>query len=241
LVDIKDFGKDEARKRRRPCRLMEGFDMLPRAMISMLAATILLLTSTAASAAGEQEAQTFIRDLAQNAITTVAARNISDAERDANFRHLFISAFDIPEIGKFVLSRQWRLISPEKQGEFLKEFENTQVVSWGRRFKTYNGVRLEALGARVEGDNVWLVDSRIIRPQATPVSVQWRVHRDTAATLRITDIIVAGASMILTHRDDYTAALRGNGGSIDALLATMRARNEQERPLATSSAVGAGK
>lgn len=210
--------------------------MLPRALVLVIAASILFLASGPASADGNQEAQTFIQDLAQNAITMVAARNISDEERDKNFRRLFISAFDIPEIGKFVLSRQWRLISPEKQREFLKEFENTQVVSWGRRFKNYNGVGLETLGARNEGDSTWLVDSRIIRPQASPVSVQWRVHRDAGGSLRITDIIVAGASMILTHRDDYAAALRGNGGSIDALLATLRSKNEREHPFATSSA-----
>ena len=215
--------------------------MLPRVLKSVLAATILFLAPVSASAAGDQEAQTFIHDLAQNAIATVAARNISDDERDENFRRLFISAFDIPEIGKFVLSRQWRLITPEKQGEFLKEFENTQVVSWARRFKTYNGVRLEALGARGEGDSAWLVDSQIIRPQASPVSVQWRVHRDAEGRLRITDIIVAGASMILTHRDDYIAALRGNGGNIDALLATMRSKNEQDHSLAASAAAGNGK
>ena len=215
--------------------LMKGFDMLPRALMSIVAASILFLALLPANAAGDQEAQSFIQDLAQKAITTVAVRNISDEERDGNFRHLFISAFDIPEIGKFVLSRQWRLISPEKQGEFLKEFENTQVVSWARRFKTYNGVRLETLGGRDEGDSAWLVDSQIIRPQASPVSVQWHVHRDTDGSLRITDIIVAGASMILTHRDDYAAALRSNGGSIDALLATMRSGIERERPLAASS------
>lgn len=214
--------------------------MLPRIVVSMIAAAILFLASVPASADGNQEAQTFIQDLAQNAITMVAARNISDEERDGNFRRLFISAFDIPEIGKFVLSRQWRHISPEKQKEFLKEFENAQVVSWGRRFKNYNGSQLEILGGREAGDRAWLVDSRIIRPEASPVSVQWRVHRDEGGRLRITDIIVAGASMILTHRDDYTAALRGNGGSIDALLVTMRSRNDHERSLTTSSAGGSG-
>lgn len=214
--------------------------MLPRALLSAFAASILFLASVPASAEGNQEAQTFIQDLAQSAITMVAARNISDEERDRNFRRLFISAFDIPEIGKFVLSRQWRLTTPEKQREFLTEFENTQVVSWGRRFKNYNGSGLETLGARDESDNAWLVDSRIIRPQVSPVSVQWRVHRDAGGKMRISDIIVAGASMILTHRDDYTAALRGNGGSIDALLATMRSRNDRQRSLTTSSAAESG-
>jgi phospholipid transport system substrate-binding protein len=215
--------------------------MLPRVLMSMLAALFLTMSPGAASAAGDQDAQAFIQDLAERTIATVAVRNISDAERDETFRRLFISAFDIPEIGKFVLSRQWRLITPAKQEEFLKEFENTQVVSWGRRFKTYNGVRLETLGGRDEGDSAWLVDSRIIRPEASPVSVQWRVHRNAGGRLCITDIIVAGASMILTHRDDYAAALRGNGGSIDALLVTMRLRNEQERLLTTSSAAGPGR
>ncbi len=201
--------------------------MVQRILVSTLVALFVLFGTTAARAADDQTAQTFIQGLAQNAIATVAAQNVSDTDRNERFRKIFVSAFDIPEIGKFVLSRHWRAVTPAQQAAFLKEFEDTQVLMWSRRFKDYNGVSLETLGANKEGEATWLVDSQIIRPQAPPISVQWRVHGAADGSMRVIDIISSGISMVLTYRDDYASALKLNGGNVDALLAVMRAKNER--------------
>jgi len=199
--------------------------MIQRIVIPTLAALFVLFGASAAMAANESEAQSFIQELAQKAISTVAVRNLADSDRNDHFRRLFVSAFDIPEIGKFALARHWRKLSPAQQTDFLKEFEDSQVLAWSRRFKDYTEVRLETLGAIDEGEAVWLVDSQIIRPQGPPTPVQWRIHRSEDGNLRITDIIFEKISMALTYREDYVAVLQSNGGNIDGLLAAMRTKN----------------
>ena len=183
--------------------------------------------ATTGWAASAQEAQSFVQDLAQKAIVTVAAPNLSDQERSDRFRRLFVSAFDIPEIGKFVLSRYWRAADPTQQQEFLKEFAELQVLTWSRRFKDYNGESLRTEGANDQGDGIWLVDSQILRPQGPPIPVQWRIHQAGDGSLRIVDIIPEGVSMALTERQDYASVLQSNGGHVDGLLTSMRAKNEQ--------------
>lgn len=199
--------------------------MFQRLFVPAFAALFMFLGATTVRAAADDEALNFIRDLAQKAITTVATQDITDNDRNQRFRQLFVSAFDIPEIGKFVLSRHWQSATPTQQAEFLKLFEDTQVLIWSQRFKRYNGVRLDTKGVKVENETTWLVDSQIIRPQGPPTQVQWRVQKAVGGSLRIIDIIAEGVSMALTYRGDYAAVLQSNGGNVDALLSTMRAKN----------------
>lgn len=198
-----------------------------RLYFPLVLAALMVFGMTTARGATAQDAQHFIEELAHQAITTVAAQNIPDDQRRQHFRQLFVSAFDLPDIGKFVLSRYWRTATPQQRDEFLKQFEDMQVLVWSDRFKEYHGETLEALGATKDTSGDWLVNSRILRPNNPPIPVQWRVHEAPGGALRIVDIIPENVSMALTQRQDFAGVLQSNGGNIDALLSTMRAKNNQ--------------
>jgi len=172
------------------------------------------------------DAEKFVQGLAGQAITTVADRQIPDSERAIRFRKLFVSHFDIPEIGRFVLSRYWRQATPEQQQEFLKLFEDISVLTWSRRFKEYDGETLEASSSSKDGDHGWLVESHIVRTQGPSIPIQWRLRQGDDGAFRIVDIIVDGVSMAITHRSDYAAAMQANGGKVDSLLAIMHSKLE---------------
>jgi phospholipid transport system substrate-binding protein len=184
-----------------------------------------------AGAATGDDATKFIQDLARRAIATVADGQLSETARNDSFRSLFVSSFDIPAIARFVLGRYWRNATPDQQQEFVKLFEDFNVQVWTKRFEDYHGESLKTVGTGTkEGDQGWLVESSIVRNQGPPISVQWRLEQSDGAGFRIVDIIVDGVSMALTYRSDYASALQGNGGKIDALLASLRTKNDQLRP-----------
>lgn len=185
--------------------------------------------SSAVQAQSADDAQRFIEALAQRAITTVANKQLTQNERNELFRRLFISSFDIPEIGRFVLSRYWRSATADQQQEFLTLFEEITVLTWTKRFQDYNGEKLEPLGSTKDGDRGWLVDSRILRSEGPPILVQWRLKTADDGNFRVIDINVEGVSMAITHRSDYGAAMQANGGRLDGLLATMRTKLDQLR------------
>lgn len=175
------------------------------------------------------DAEKFIAVLAQRAITTVADKQLSQNERDDRFRALFVSAFDIPEIGRFVLSRYWRTATAEQQHTFLALFEDITVLTWARRFRDYDGEHLETLGTTKDGDRGWLVDSRIVKPQGPPNRVQWRLRLEEDGSFRVVDIIAEGVSMAITLRSDYVSTIQANEGRMDGLLSTMRSKLDQLR------------
>jgi phospholipid transport system substrate-binding protein len=175
------------------------------------------------------DARRFIEGLAQRAITTVVDKQLPQNERVDHFRTLFVSSFDIPEIGRFVLSRYWRMATPEQQRDFLALFEEITVLTWAKRFADYNGERLETLDATQDGDRSWVVDSHIVKPQGPQNRVQWHVRLGSDGAFRVFDIVAEGVSMAITLRSDYVATMQINEGRLDGLLSSMRAKRDQLR------------
>src|SRR4051812_48517178 len=65
-----------------------------------------------------QQAASLVSSLGTEAIQTITQAGLSESERVARFRALFVKGFDIPAIARFVLGRYWRTSSPEQQAEF---------------------------------------------------------------------------------------------------------------------------
>jgi phospholipid transport system substrate-binding protein len=201
------------------------------------------LVSSSVSAFADQAAGEFITKLADTAMTTVAAKGLSDEERAKRFRTLFVDNFDLTEIGKMVLARYWSIPSTteEQRAEFIKLFEDIQVLTWARRFKDYSGEKLELLAIDTGPTGDIQVESRIKRDKLDPVNVGWRV-RKAGTVYRVLDIKVEGASMAQTHRSEYSSVIQSNGGTVEGLLAVMRKKIVQlQAESATAAAASSTK
>lgn len=193
-----------------------------RTLIAAAAAAAFAVLGGAAQADARQDAaRAFIEKLADTAMTTVAVKDIDDAERNRRFRTLFVDTFDLAEIGKLVLGRYWRIATPAQQQEFLKLFEEIQVLTWAKRFKDYSGETLDVVAVHPDGELNVSVDSLIRRQKMDPIAVTWLV-RKSGEGFRVLDIKVEGASMAFTHRSEYTSVIQASGGQVEGLLGAMR-------------------
>lgn len=209
--------------------LSQLLSRLPQTLAVLLLASSTLLSSPAAAAdKTPDEAKAFISNLAQQAISTVAQRELSDTERNDRFRRLFVSSFDLPQISQFVLGRYWRSATPEQQQDFIKLFQEMQVLNWAQRFKDYKGENLQVTNSSKD-DKGFTVESQLNHAPAQPMPVQWKVRQGEDGQLRVTDIVVEGVSMAITQRSDYNSMLQGNGGKVDALLTALRTKVDQMR------------
>ncbi|HEY1723520.1 MAG TPA: ABC transporter substrate-binding protein [Magnetospirillaceae bacterium] len=179
-------------------------------------------------AATANDAQNFIHGMADKALVLVNDKNLSDKDRADRFKDLFVQAFDIPEVGKFVLGRHWKTASPTQQKDFIESFEDFTVLTWSTRFKDYSGVSFEIEGSSPADEGYWVVDSLVKRAQGEPLHLGWRIHKVDGAW-KITDILVEGVSMALTQRQDFASAIQSSGGTVESLLATMHRKIEELR------------
>ncbi|KIL97412.1 ABC-type transport system involved in resistance to organic solvents auxiliary component [Paramagnetospirillum magnetotacticum MS-1] len=194
-----------------------------RFLLTALVGAFLGLASGSVASA-EADPKAFVTQLAAKAMETMTAKGIPDAERAQRFRTQFTTDVDLAEIGKFVLGRHWRAATPEQQQEFLKAFEDIVVLTWATRFKDYGGdLRHLVTNAAADGERGVVVDSKVERDHQTPINLQWKLKKGEQ-DFRVVDLVVEGASMAITYRNEYSSVIQSNGGKVDGLLNALRTK-----------------
>jgi phospholipid transport system substrate-binding protein len=173
------------------------------------------------------EASAFVQSLDSKAIAIISGKDLDNADRERSFHAMFVSSFDVPAIGRFVLGRYWRTTTEAQKAEFLSLFEDMIVKTYSRRFTAYKGEQFTITGARADGDSA-MVASAFAQPNGSHVKIDWRVIK-TQGRLKIVDVMVEGVSMSLTQQQEFGAVIQRNGGQLDGLLATMRDRAQQQQ------------
>lgn len=172
--------------------------------------------SFAAATAGQ-----FVHDLGNKAIKLLSLKGISEGERVKRMRKLLEDGFDGPAISKFVLGVYWRRATAKQRTEFLDLYQTIVAHTYASLFKKFSGHTFKVVRERPDGSSGIIVYGHITQPSGQPVPVEFRVNRNSSS-FRATDIKVAGVSMPLTHRKDYSSVIRRQRGSIEGLLKVMR-------------------
>ncbi len=171
----------------------------------------------AATTAGQ-----FVDDLGNKAIKLLSLRTISEGERVKRMRKLLEDGFDGPAISKFVLGVYWRRATAKQRTEFLDLYQTIVAHTYAGLFKKFSGHTFKVERERHDSSSsTIIVYGHITQPNGKPVGVEFRVHRNSSK-FQATDIKVAGVSMPLTHRKDYSSVIRRQRGSIAGLLKVMR-------------------
>lgn len=172
------------------------------------------------------DAKSFITAMADTAVASLTAQEISREERVDRFRSMIDKYFAIKTIGRWVLGSYWDDASREQKKRYFDLFENMLVERYVDAFKNYSGESLEITDADVRSEKDIIVLTQLSRPGATkPVDVGWRLASRTRGDKRIfkvVDILVNGISMSRTQSQEFEAVIRNNGDSVEALLKKMK-------------------
>ncbi|GEO40220.1 phospholipid transport system substrate-binding protein [Skermanella aerolata] len=202
--------------------------ILACAALLAFAGTVALPSAGRADARSDAAAK-FVQDLGARAIDVLVKPQLARDESMRRFRVLLNEGFDVPYISRFVLGPNWRTATQQQQQEYGTLFERLIVQVYADRFAQYSGKNLDVnetlkiTGSRPEGDTDSIVNSQIIRPDAPPVAVDWRI-RTRDGKQKVIDVAVEGVSMSVTQRSEFSSVIQRGGGQIEALLDTLRQR-----------------
>jgi phospholipid transport system substrate-binding protein len=195
---------------------------------SVLATAVILIAGASAPALpaeAETDPAGFISNLGRQ--LQMVATISSPEQRRVEFRQLFHDDFDVPSLGRFVLGRFARTLTPPQQQEFLALFENYVVVTYSDRLTEYvaGGVVPRVTGSRIDPDGA-IVSSQFVRGSGPAgsgaVRVDWRLTRERDGAYRITDIVIDGLSMAANGRAELEGVAERNGEQPLAILAVVR-------------------
>lgn len=184
--------------------------MIDRRRFCLSAAACAALPTWAAVAEDGGPTQ-LIEKFAATGISDILGAQISQREKTSRFRTLFKQFFDIPSIGRFVLGRFARNVSPDDMTKFQALFEDVIVYTWTRRFGEYNGQTLKVSDSAPDGDDGAVVNSAIVGKDGQSFAVAWRT-RKRASGHQIVDVIIEGVSMAITYRNEYGSVIQQGAG-----------------------------
>jgi phospholipid transport system substrate-binding protein len=180
-----------------------------------------------------KDAGGFVQNLGDQAIQIITDKSLSPVDREHRFHDMFVTSFDVPAIGRFVLGRYWRTATDPQKSEFLKLFEDMIVKTYNNRFTEYKGEQFLVTGTRPDGDSA-MVTTNVAQPNGRQaIKVDWRVLKPKGE-LKIVDVVIEGVSMSVTQQQEFGSVIQRNGGQIDGLLATMRERVQQQSQAAAA-------
>ena len=197
-----------------------------RASLAMLAkgfvlilAVIVGLSGRPAHAAADGAPIAFIRTLGDQAVSVLRS-DMPVTTKAAYFDQIIRQDFDLTGIARFVLGPYWRVASPAERQQFCDGFADRLVRIYGRQLAQSGDGDFAVTGSRADSDGV-IVNSRIVRAQAAPIAVVWRLGiRD--GVYKIEDVAIDGVSMALAQRSEISALIARGGGQVGMLLAAMR-------------------
>ncbi len=160
----------------------------------------------------------FIQSLADQALVALGDKEASLEERERRFQRLLQDGFAMSLIGRFVVGRYWKSMSPKQQTEYQQLFSTRVLKSYAARLGGYTGQEFKIDRTVKAGQKDVFVRTLIEQPNSAPLRADWRV-RSFKGDYKVIDVVVEGVSMLSTQRAEYTAVLRRHGpeGLIEAL------------------------
>jgi phospholipid transport system substrate-binding protein len=203
--------------------------MRTRHFINSLA--ILLFVSLAGLCKADEPADSpsaFVTELTYKAPLFMSSRTLTSIERQRRLEGLLEEYFDMPRIARFVLGNYWQSANDTDRREFTKVLRDVLARTYSDRFTRYSRESFRVTSQRdLEAENM-MVYSEVGNPVlGEQTKVGWIVARRDS--YKITDIIVADASMAKIMHDDFGSYLKRNGGDLPNLIRELQAKLSAEK------------
>lgn len=197
--------------------------MIKRFTTALLA---VLLVGTAQLSAAADDPTAVVRDTAErvlHSLRTDRARYQDDQALFQLVREVVFPRIDRERTAQWVLGANWRTATPAQREQFIAEFSDLLLRTYGTALRQYDSEKLNYLPTQAAaGADRVTVRTEIIRPDGPKVSVDYLLT-NRSGEWKVYDIIIENVSMVVTYRSEYAAIIKRDG--MDGLLKQLADRN----------------
>jgi phospholipid transport system substrate-binding protein len=197
----------------------------------MLAAGLLVFGCLAGSTpapASNPSAEQVVQGLAEDIWASLQTNGVDENERVDQLVLLLEARTDVGLISRLALGRYWNRLPQAQRADYQKLFRDVVIRSFARRLNGYAEdakgpieERFQILSSTSAGKEDTLVRSKVFPTNGPPLTLDWRLRAGDAGPV-IIDLIVEGASLLVSQRSEFAAVIERH--DLDGLLAELRAR-----------------
>lgn len=177
----------------------------------------------AAAAAGDGPAAA-IQDLYDALLAVMKeAKQLSFDQRYNRLQPVITRTFNLPLMTRIAVGPEWAHLQPEQQQRLAAAFARYTISTYTGRFDGYSGERFEVDAAPMQNPNGVIVQSRLVRPDGDPVTLNYLMRRADSGQWQIIDVFLSGTvSELATRRSEFVAVLARDGA--DGLVRLLEQR-----------------
>jgi len=190
----------------------------PAHATALLAAAALLVATTATTPGPRDVVARTVDDV----LAILKDASLTPDARRERIVEIAYERFDFPTMSKLVLAKYWKRFDAAQREEFMKEFKDFLAHRYGDRIDRYEQEKVEIVGERSASGGDAVVATKIHRPKAESVAVEYRL-RSREGAWRVIDVKIEGISLVSNYRDQFHEVL--SHGGPEKLLAQLRERN----------------
>jgi phospholipid transport system substrate-binding protein len=118
----------------------------------------------------------------------------------------------------------WRKASVEQKKRLAEEFRTLLVRTYASSLSAFGDQKFDFRPLRLKPEDTDVtVQVRVLRPGSQPVVVEYDMEK-TSAGWKCYDVRVAGISLVVNYRTEFTNIVRDKG--IDGLIGTLSTKNK---------------
>jgi phospholipid transport system substrate-binding protein len=198
-----------------------------------LAGLLLLLQFyfSSALAAAEMVAPDVMLKQTSDEVIAVIKDKREQLEEDPSLVYDLVHEYILPHldevtIAKLALGKNWRSASREQKIEFINEFRNLLIRTYGKSLSEFSDQEINYFPVKMkEGEERVVVKSEVIQPggPSIPVSYRMRIKDDA---WKVYDLSIDGVSLVTSYRGTFDQEVRKGG--IEGLLKYLKEKNTKK-------------
>ena len=203
-----------------------------QALTPYLFAALFVVLVTGAQAA--TPAESFVQQNIDKGYAILDDSSLTAEERGVKFRALLKSIMDSKRIALFTLGVYARSAPPAQIEDFANAFSEFVTAVLQHDIAGNPGQTVTVTGSVARASDDVIVNAKLTgsaRANGAPIDLGFRIRKDDNGSDTIVDLEVAGVSMTLAQRSDFTAWLQQHNGNLSALTAELASRARQFREL----------
>lgn len=181
-------------------------------------------------------ADAFVRQLSDEVLAAVKADKAIQAGDVGRIRALVdtkvMPNVNFPRMVSSAVGPQWRSATPEQKTRLQEEIKTLLVYTYSGALTQVKDQTVVVKPLRGGGDPTDLIVRSEVRSRAEPVQLDYRLEK-SGDSWKIYDVNVGGFWIVEAYRGQFAKDL--SSGGIDALIATLTAKNKAQAASAPKS------
>ena len=170
----------------------------------------------------DSDPKIFIAELVDDALNTLADKNISISDKKQKIKIIALENIDINALSMYTLGGVRKSLDQDTLEEYKKLFEKYFLKSLTSRLDDYSEKKFEVISANQKSETTTIVISKIVETPSQPeIKIEWRIYTKDPSKPLIRDLIVEGLSLAKTQKEEFASILNSNNNDINILFSKL--------------------